>query len=288
MSADEIDSLFDQAVDRDAEALARRAADGQLLTQREREYLVAERDRRKNARESVLVLQGERGGGKLAGCTQAELAERWGYSVRAIKDWVRRGKDVNDPCPIDRPGEMPAWFERAHPGRRCPGRLAEAAERLEAGPELQISPAPPVAERIEIDESEKGLLATLNRARENEATLYVKYQAAVDAADENRATFLRKEWSTAAENLRSLEKTAPKTLEEIGIYVRKSEVQRELGALHGAVIKTFLQAIRNARLRLRAAASQREWNAIAEELVGEAREMLCNGEFTEPLDVEAV
>ena len=60
---------------------------------------------------------------------------------------------------------------------------------------------------------------------------------AIEAGNEKQAQWLYSEWVKTGERLRALEKTAPKALEELGIYVRRDEVTRELVPLHVAHLR---------------------------------------------------
>jgi hypothetical protein len=285
--------LFAEVLERDLANIVRKASSGQPLTKREREMIEDERKRLaspQKSREPDFQLEGAGERSPLEGLTQEKLAAAWGYSVRQIKNWIQEGREKTDPAPLTKPAEMPAWFERVFAPRKCPDRLRLAVQALlnasasNATGSRGASPAPP-AERITIDDSEKGLLAMLGRLRESEALLHAKYLAAVDV-DEHKASFLFSEWGKIVERLRALEKSAPKSLEELGIYVRRDEVIRELAPLHVAILKSFRQAIRQGRLRLRATTDAAEWNAVADSLVDEAATMLCESSFATPLDLE--
>ena len=138
----------------------------------------------------------------------------------------------------------------------------------------------------DIAEDAKGMLAMLERHRAAEARLGTEYMEAVEAGDEVKASFLLSQWSSMGEKLRALEKIAPKTLEDLGIYVRRDEVQRELEPLHRSVIKAFGQQLRLARPRLKATKTPDEWNQMTDEIINEVAGMLVNTEFREPLTLE--
>jgi hypothetical protein len=247
--------------------------------------------RQKTPLQPAFILEGEGASPSLAKMTQQQLAEVWGYSVRQLKNWLADGRAANDPAPVTRPAEMPAWFKRTYSPRECPEKLRLAVQRIQAGEHAtnrSSSVAPPLvsAPRIEIADEEKGLLAMLDRYRTAEVTLHNKYMAAVDAGDETRSQFLLSEWSKMGEKVRSLEKTAPKALEELRIYVRRDQIQRELEPLHSAIIKGFKQEFRLARPRMKAAASQDEWAKLVDETVEKVAMMLVETEFREPLELQ--
>ncbi|HEX7260288.1 MAG TPA: hypothetical protein VF258_00575 [Luteolibacter sp.] len=282
--------LFAQVLEQDLANIVKKAGSGQPLTKREREMIEEERTRlQKITGPPAFELEGEGAPNALARMTQQELADEWGYSVRSIKGWLADGRAKNDPCPLTRPEQMPEWFARVHSPRQCPDKLRDAAARLlevNAKPAVVSAPPPP-PERIEIPEEAKGMLAMLDRLRTAEARLYQNYMDAVDAGNEQRSTYLMKEWSQVAEKLRALEKVAPETLQKLGLYVQKTEVVRELETLHRAVIKTIRQALRLSRPRLRAAETVEDWNQLTDKIVDEVCSILVESDFAEPLELES-
>ena len=55
-----------------------------------------------------------------------EYLPRYGVKMRTVKQWIQIGRDASDPCPLDRPWDMPAWWQRnrRHP---VPAKLWDAA-----------------------------------------------------------------------------------------------------------------------------------------------------------------
>ncbi|MEO5712175.1 MAG: hypothetical protein ABIT37_01695 [Luteolibacter sp.] len=284
-------AFFENILETDLANIVKKASSGLPLNKREREMIEEERTRHtKNAAPSNFKLEGEGAKSPLEKMNQAQLADAWGYSVRSIKGWLADGREKGDPCPLTRPEEMPEWFARVHSPRQCPDKLRDSAARLLENNEATSAPtiaAAPAIERIEIPEEAKGMLAMLDRLRTAEATLYQNYMGAVAAGNEQRSTYLMKEWSQVAEKLRALEKVAPETLEKLGLYVKKAEVVRELETLHRAIVKTVRQALRLSRARLRAAEKVEDWNQITDRIVDEICEMLVETDFAEPLELES-
>jgi hypothetical protein len=274
----------------DLENIIRKAQSGKSLTAREREILESERARLAEVESPPdLKLDDEAELVALEGMTQKDLAELWGYSEKQLKNWVRRGRESDDPAPIRRPDLMCAWFRRVHAPRDAPEKLRMAAQRIIDGhrkPEKSKSGDQAPVERIEIAESEKGMLAMLDRYRTAEVTLHNKYMAAVEAGDETRAQFLLSEWSKMGEKVRALEKHAPKVLEELKIYVRRDEIQRELESLHSAIIKAFRQEFRLARIALKATTGTEEWAKEIDATVDRVALMLAETEFRDPLELQ--
>ena len=286
--------FFELILETDLANIIKKAQSGAPLTKREREMIDEERSRRSKISEPVsFQLEGEGAIPALDRMTQRELADVWGYSFRQLKNWLADGKKANDHAPVTQPDLMCAWFKRIYAPRDAPEKLRAAAARIIAGhhPEKKsgsyLSASGAGLPRIEIADGEKGLLAMLDRYRTAEVTLHNKYMAAVDLGDEVRAQFLLSEWSKMGEKVRGLEKTAPKALEELKIYVRRDEVQRELEPLHSAIIKSFRQEMRMARVRLKATDTPEAWARGVDELVERVSKMLIESEFAEPLEFQA-
>lgn len=283
------DALFERLLENDLANIVRKAKAGKTLSHRERTLIEDERARRaKGVDQAEFHLESEGGESPLARMTQAELAVAWGYSVRQVKNWIADGRKAGDPAPVAKPPDMPAWFRRIYAPRECPEKLRLASLRLVDGqkPMIEVAAAAPAPARIEIADEEKGLLAMLDRYRTAEAELHRKYMAAIDAGDETRAQFLLSEWGKMGDKLRALEKAAPKALEELGIFVRRAEIQRELEPLHSAIMKAFRQEFRLARPRLKATMTQEEWARLVDETVEKVAMMLVETEFREPLELQ--
>lgn len=285
--------FFDLILETDLANIIQKAKSGAPLTKREREMIEAERTRLANrAAPASFHLEGEGPKTALDSMTQEQLAGAWGYSVRSIKGWLADGRAKNDPCPLKKPGDMVEWFERVHAPRQAPEKLRGAVSRVLALIETGAASSSPSeaartpVERVEISEDEKGMIAMLNRHRTAEAELHAKYMDAVANADEAKMSLYMREWSNMGQKLRQLEKDAPKALQEMGIYVRKDDVIRELEPLHRAIMKSFRQTLRVQRIRLKNAETAEDWNRLVDELVDEVGEILVMSEFAEPLVLE--
>jgi hypothetical protein len=291
-------SFFDLILETDLANVIKKSQSGQPLTKREREMIEEERTKRtKKPPLPAFILEGEGALPGLDRMTQRQLAEVWGYSLRQIKNWIADGRAAGDPAPVTQPDQMPAWFRRIYAPRDAPEKLRSAVQRIESGEYGKKTTNTATANsgcqtngqqipRIEIADEEKGLLAMLDRYRTAEVTLHNKYMAAVDAGDESRSQFLLSEWSKMGEKVRSLEKTAPKALEELRIYVRRDEIQRELETLHGSILKAFRQEFRLARIRLKTAKTAEEWAVAVDETVEKVSTMLVATDFADPLELQ--
>jgi hypothetical protein len=276
---------LDQILARDLENIVAKAKAGKVLSSRERSIIEDARNGEQLESNDGFRLTGEMDG-PLSGLTVAELSKRWGYSLRQLKNWLADGKKAKDPAPVRQPTQMAAWFSRVYHPRQCPDRLLQAAQRLarEGSEKPTSSNTPQLKQKLEVGDAEKGQLAMLDRLRESEVLLHRKYLASVED-DEHKASFLFGEWTNTVEKLRALEKSAPKALEEAGIYVRRDDVKRELAPLHASIIKAFKQALRKGRVVLKATHSPEEWNDMADGLVDETCKMLSETSFAEPLEL---
>lgn len=287
-------SFFDLILETDLANIVKKAQTGQPLTKREREMIEEERTKRqKTPALPTFTLEGEGAAPSLEKMTQRELAEVWGYSHRQVKNWIADGRAAGDPAPVTRPEDMPAWFRRIYAPRECPEKMQMAVQRILAGEHgrkranpQNSAPNAAAIPRVEIADEDKGLLAMLDRYRTAEVTLHNKYMAAVDAGDESRSQFLLSEWSKMGEKVRALEKAAPKALEELRIYVKRDEIQRELETLHASVLKGFRQEFRMARIKLKTARTAEEWGQAVDETVEKVSMMLVETSFSEPLELQ--
>lgn len=81
--------------------------------------------------------------------TRAQL-DRWaaeyGTQHRQLRRWIGKGREKSDPCPLDRPADMPAWWHR-NMTWGVPPKITAAAERARASAlaVVQVEPSAPVA-----------------------------------------------------------------------------------------------------------------------------------------------
>lgn len=270
-----------QAEANELAAIVKKVEAGRVLSLRERAMLEAARPK-----EERFELQAETPAGPYAGLMQAELAELWGYSLRQIKNWVKDGRDAKDPCPFNRPGDVPAWFARIYAPREAPARLVAKARELAAGVPAKAPEKRGGDILAAVEDGELGMLAMLNRLRTSEARMYREYEKLVAEGDATRAQFVFSEWAKVAEKLRSAEKGAGKVLEDLGVYVRKSEVAKELIGLHEAVKKTVRSELRNARAVFAQTEDVREYNAAVDRVIEEMGRRMAETSFVEPLELE--
>lgn len=280
------ETVFSMVLEKDLANIVKKSAAGQPLNKREREMIEAQlASQRPDSKSGEFHL--EAAPSALTGLTQPEFAEKWGYSLRTIKNWIADGRKASSPPPLDRPHEMAAWFARIYSPRAAPDKLIQAVRKLQSEVPSSPSQQSVMPERIEVLDSQKGMLAMLDRVRTAEATLYGQYLQAVEANDRDTADYKNTEWLKAAERLRALEKSAPQALADAGIYVRKDDVTRELLQLHSGIIKHFKQALRKSRIKLQATKSTDEFNQVSDTIVDDACSALCDDDFAEPLELVA-
>lgn len=295
-------SAIQAALEGDLERILALQAAGKPLSARDRGVLRRELERERAAEEqdegnegSELQLSSDAGPGFSFPTTGAGAAA-YGYSERQIKNWKREGRLRGLPCPLERPEEMPAWFEAVFAPRACPDRLRDAVARLiktrESGgaiegeapgsePAALPAPKPPPV----VSEDEVGFEATLNRARRREALLDKRLQVAIEE-NSPRADSLETQWGKAASRVRELEKAAPAILEAQGIYLRRSEVKAALIQIAGAMPKTARVVLRKLRRQLQEAKTAEEYEAAVDEAVNEIFSEMCSARFADPLELE--
>lgn len=285
--------FFDEVLQHDLANIIRKAQAGQPLTKREREIIEEEKASRTCEKpvEAGFKLEGGGVDDSLQDMTLEGLSRVWGYSLKTVKNWKRKGLRAKDPAPIRDSSKMCAWYERIYAPRMAPDKLRLAAQRIEEGGSKEsvegpTESVPAVNEKVEVAEEEKGLLAMLDRYRTAEVTLHNKYMQAVEAGDEQKSAFLLSEWSKMGEKVRALEKAAPKALEELRIYIRRDHVQRALEPLHASIMKAFRQGFRNSRVKLQQAKTASDWAIGVDDVVDEIARMLVETDFQDPLDLQ--
>lgn len=195
---------------------------------------------------------------------QKVYAERYGYSVRAIKGWVAEGRAAGDPCPLDDASAMPDWWSRVKQ-RRVPPRLlktaghgepeAEAVDQAEGLPLFCKPPATAAGE------SESGFRASVHALREAEARARQGYFNARDELEratteeaiktaEGKVERLRRAWNELSKELRISEKALLELESQTGDMLPKAEVRRELLRIHGAIYTGFKNLVRRVRPKL--------------------------------------
>lgn len=224
-------------------------------------------------------------------------ADRYGYSLRAVKGWIAEGRAVPEPQgpkppPLDNPEAMLVWWHEVK-ANRAPTRLlavAQAARNARVGtgeptekgnkgtgagtpapaPTTPATPTPPKPRAV-------GFAASLERVRQAEAEANERYLVEFgkpdDERDDAKTSRLRREWSELSEQLRFLEKAAPDVLAKSGEMLTTAEVRRVLTKLHGPIVSGVRSLFRRTRQKAQAGATlddlEKIYAAEVERLFGE-------------------
>lgn len=188
---------------------------------------------------------------------QAEYAKDYGVSARNIKRWVKCGRDKNDPCPLDSPHEMAAWWERV-----MTWRVPDSLLALQAGgqdgeeglvqPNLPEQPEAPSRSRT-VDEDDLGMAQALSRLRRAEANASADYFEELEKKkpDDGQLERLNRRWQKIGEQLRKYEKDVAAHEKATGGMQSAADIKRELYTIHATIAAGVRGLLRNLRPRLK-------------------------------------
>lgn len=172
-------------------------------------------------------------------------ALQMGVSRRTIFRWIATGRDKRARCPLDRPSDMVAWFERLH-GRRAPDELtAWVAKRSNQAPpiiaQLPLPPAgagsppstepgvPPAREAIDMNALAgtglEGAIAVLKQQVAANASLLAN---AYNDPSDDALTHYQSRFEKSVEQLRKAEKSALELAKARGDLAPRSEFRSDL------------------------------------------------------------
>lgn len=180
--------------------------------------------------------------------------ELYGTQHRQLRRWIARGRERNDPCPLDRPAEMPGWWERNMSKPKVPPEKVLAAARQAQGAGKPSSPAdsgqpqssvpPPVNAVAPLDLANVG--GTEGEAvifcRKIVAAIQTQLQEAYLAGAESRIQSLHSRYERALESLRKQEKAAEAKAIKNGELLSKADVLNEV-ATALAALKTMRESM---------------------------------------------
>lgn len=175
--------------------------------------------------------------------TARQHAERMGVSVRGVKNWLALGREKGDPCPLEDPAELLAWFGRhltRAPNSKLVARLVElGAKGAEVTEVKKISEKKTGGLGEAPAENEMGFRAALQAARIGEFRARKDLESERNLPDGEKDLgnifTLQKIYDTALESLRKFEKDAPKHLgEAAGIY-SWPEIETRLTEVHSVI-----------------------------------------------------
>lgn len=211
-------------------------------------------------------------------------AAGYGYSVRQIKNWKRDGRAAGRPAPLQRPADMPAWYESVYPRRQCPDRLRDAVERLLAG-KTPERPAVGAAAAAPGPGLETGIEAALRRAREREAELAAELVAARERQEPNMGA-LETRYQKASEHLVDIEKKAQSLLEARGELLYRREVKAAVTEIAGRIARGLRLELMRRRRALQAAEGPEGYEDEVRAGIEEALRELCESRFADPLELD--
>lgn len=236
-----------------------------------------------------------RGVRRVAGyaCSIAEYGVRFAASERNVKRWLAIGRDAQDPCPLDRPGEMARWWSRRMK-QRVPENVLKAGVAAGVTVEQQLAEgmpifrAPPVvvadvgngptlAPAAKAPEgAQVGLAASLERIQRAEAAAAQRYLDAVAAGtDAGDVEQLRRAWDKLLEARRRVERDVPSLLERSGEVVLRADVARVLAELHSGMVTSLRNFFRRVRPKVQGVPAEEGavvWESEVEQLVRRLRE----------------
>lgn len=216
---------------------------------------------------------------------QADYAEKYGYSIRQVKNWIKDGRDKKSPPPLDTPAEMPNWFESVY-SRRCPEKLWTAVESLASPP---TSEAPrdlaPIA-LPELKPGELGILQTLQRVREADARNHKLYLQALEQGDQARANFHSKEITRLSAELRQLEKQVQTLNEKTRVVVPAVEVRNEVTSMLTSLYRQLMGGGDKFRDRLQKAETPEQFATAWKLALNEVFGVCSTTEFAEPFSLD--
>lgn len=207
-----------------------------------------------------------------------DYEKTYGKSARTIKWWVSQGKSREKPDlpPLDRPAEMPAWWERAMK-QRCPRSVEDAAraaaakaevpqpERpkpvIGAGAPREVKPAiAPIFEPPQITTQEQNLVhlkEQLARARQE-----LLEEQAKDEPDTHRLELRERKWRDLRNEVDKAEEVVFKMRTKQGKLVDVEELGAQLLPMLVTTAEAFRSLVTRLKPKLGEAKTDEERDAI--------------------------
>lgn len=164
-----------------------------------------------------------------------DLERRYGKSARTLKRYDQTGREVGDPCPLESPTKMPAWWQK-HMKQQVPKVILSAARAV--GIVKPAVAAPVIAEETpdEVTAEEMGLERTLERLSKMEVRLH---RTASEPGQTKAWLDTISRMTNVAEKLRveavRLGKLLPRDQVEEALHSFHGPVEREIRLLYGAM-----------------------------------------------------
>lgn len=151
-------------------------------------------------------------------------ADRYESTPRTIRRWLSRGEETGEPCPIDNPAELKAWWAR-HMTWGVPQSILKAA--AENCGEINHNVSVPAAEAIELSEYHLDEGEAVKQSRALVAVVYRQLERAYQLGNDVDA--LQKKHEKALESLRKAEASEREAAKQRGILIRRDIVERDAG-----------------------------------------------------------
>lgn len=158
-----------------------------------------------------------------------DLALVYAKSARTLKRYDQLGREVGDPCPLETPSLMPAWWQK-HMKQQIPKVILDAARAKTPPPPAAPSPKPEETptdpdEEAEVTEQEMGLEKTLERLSKMEVRLSRK-------ANEPGQT---KAWLDTISRMSSVAEKLRIEAVRLGKLLPRDQVEEALHTFHGPI-----------------------------------------------------
>lgn len=155
-------------------------------------------------------------------------AERYGYSERAVKKFLVRGRAVGEMPPFDYPEKMEDWGQKYLP--QITKRFRAGVEMAMGNPSSAVDLGKPATEdeKIELPEvhdSELGVEWQLAQYQREFAMLGKLRKEALEKSEFSRASNYFDQQQKVSAEIRQLERLLPTVLEQRGDYQRTAAVR---------------------------------------------------------------
>ena len=213
-------------------------------------------------------------------------AARYGYSERALKNFIATGKQVGEAPPFDHPERMEDWGQR-HLGkitRRFRDGIEQAQGRV-APVHHKSAPDVPL-DLPEVMEHELGMEMQLDGYRREFAMLAKLREKALRESDFIRANNYFDQQQKVSSEIRQLERLLPTVLEQRGDYQRTAETRTATVEFLTILKRALLGRGTKAAGRLRAAHSDTEMQEAWREQINAVFRESCATGFGETIASE--
>ena len=215
-------------------------------------------------------------------------AERYGYGIRQIKNWLALGRKEGEMPPFDDPEKLGPWCEK-HLGKipkRLAGRLEAELRGESVAPAEEASP-PETFEIPEVDAGGLGIEQQLENYRREFLVLTKLRHESLEKGEFTRADrYLEQQQKVSAE-IRQLEKLLPTILEQRGDLRPSSEVRRTTTEALKVLRQVLFGRGGKSAHRFLGLRSEAEVKQLWGEEIGAAFRDACESGFQETLTLEA-